>query len=401
MAGGRDGHQLGGDLLGRASAAVQQARRRLLPAGPFRHGHRGFDRVLDHPVDEARFTLLGQQTEPVKSPQGRRAAARVQPRQRGDQCGGVLLAEGRHRRGDVAHRLRLGAQAARQPIPQVRGAQRAGRLRVDGARPAARRCQARQHAGQQQRDARGALLAGPGELLVGRLAELTMDQLPGGAGRQRSGAQHLVGRARHLVHQRVTRHPVAVPQRADQYGPQPAQPLGEVGEPAQRGAVGPLQIVDQEQQRPLRADRDQQRVQAEQHGLGSGVGLLAGRQDVVGDHRPGGCGLAQPAFAGRGGGRGEQALEELAHHAEGEVPLHRCRMGAQHVDVLAGGAGRQFAQQRRPADPERAGHQQCGPAGGAAVDRLAHQGQLTVPFEQHPLGVLPSHAGTSGVPGGH
>ena len=127
-----------------------------------------------------------------------------------------------------------------------------------------------------------------------------------------------------------------------------------VGEPAQRGLVEPVGVVDDDRQR---AEPGGEPVEAVQHGV---VGLAAGRE------RPGGV--------GGGAGVGDRHVgEQLLDAAERERALELRAAGAQHALV------RDLAEQRALADPGRPADQQ---AAAQAVEQRRDRGALGVSFEQ-------------------
>ena len=111
---------------------------------------------------------------------------------------------------------------------------------------------------------------------------------------------------------------------------------GEVGEEAQRCAVDPVQIVDRDQQWRLGREVRRQPVQAVQRGGGRVVtDVPLARQP---EHRPGECRRSlQPAPALLAGGPADASLQQLTHHAVGEVALQLATAGGQ--DLQSGCVG--------------------------------------------------------------
>ena len=142
--------------------------------------------------------------------------------------------------------------------------------------------------------------------------------------------------------------------RGQQQG-QALEPLDGVGQEAQRGHVAPVQVVHRDHQRLLGGQVRRQPVQAVQGGE-RGVGRRAvlarrGVQDLLGRGRGPGQQRRPRSRVGHGG------LEQLAHHAEGELALQLAAAGAEHPDP---GAGRPLAQ---------LGHQAALADAGAALDQ--------------------------------
>lgn len=209
-------------------------------------------------------------------------------------------------------------------------------------------------------------------LLVPGYAGPFADHRSGGVVRQRGGAQYLGRGGGDLPHQGVSGALVPVPERADEHDPQPPQPFGEVGEPAQGGDVHPLEVVDEDEQPGVFADVGEERARTVQGRLGRGAGRApdaravgrlphrhvlgerpAGRSVVGAEHQAGGpAGFARPALAVRLRGAGEQTVEQLPDHTEREVPLHRGGVRPQDSYVRTGDDTGQSAQQGGSSDAE-------------------------------------------------
>jgi hypothetical protein len=156
-----------------------------------------------------------------------------------------------------------------------------------------------------------------------------------------------------------------------QHGEVP-DPTGEVGEKAQRRPVGPLQVVDGEQQRPVFGKVEDDPQQAVQRGEAS-LARRAGISAEVGEHPS--CRLRDLARA-----RGQ--LEELAHHAEPEVALQRAAARTQQAHVVVEAPPR-LVEQYRFADAGRPFEQHYGAAFVLQrSDRLLDRGELAVAFQR-------------------
>ena len=103
---------------------------------------------------------------------------------------------------------------------------------------------------QQERVAAGDGVAGMGERGV-RLRQPRAHQRLGGGGSERARADRRLGRRQQLGEQLRLRHRLARAHRAQHAERQLVEPAGELAEPAQRGRVGPVDVVGHEQQRRL------------------------------------------------------------------------------------------------------------------------------------------------------
>ena len=127
--------------------------------------------------------------------------------------------------------------------------------------------------------------------------------------------------------------------RDDEHG-QPFEPTHEIGEESQRCPIAPVEVVDGEQQRPVRGEVDDHPVEPV-HGGERRVGAVVSVGSQVEDG------------AGSSGGTGEEdvltahqyRLDQLAHHAEGELPLELAASGAQNPQPGGTGVTLRLAQQ--------------------------------------------------------
>jgi hypothetical protein len=195
---------------------------------------------------------------------------------------------------------------------------------------------------------------------IGRLAEALLHQPAHGGEAERRRLQHVGAWVGGQGGQQVRLLGLRLGARGDeQRDLQLLQAREEVGEEAQRGRVGPVGIVDAEHDEPVGGEVRAQPVEAVQD-----------RERRVGRRRrrlavPQGAGQTehasgQPRRALQQivalGGRGlmQHGLEELAHHAEGEVALELGPPGSQEPRraVLCPQPG--GGEHRRLADPRRA-----------------------------------------------
>ena len=160
----------------------------------------------------------------------------------------------------------------------------------------------------------------------------------------------------------------------------------QVADEGDRARVGPVQVVDDGEQRPAVGDVDEEPEQPVQE-LELGLRALPCRRELRVEHRTravGRLGEQLVALLGRGGA--DQALEELAHDAEGEALLDLRAAGPQHLD--AGVARPAIAPSRRsPSCRSRARRRRPprdrGRAGSAP--RASHQRAMLVPALEQPL----------------
>ena len=141
------------------------------------------------------------------------------------------------------------------------------------------------------------------------------------------------------------------------------EPLREVGEPAQRGQVGPVDVVDEHQQRPLGGEVGRQPVEPVQRRAGV---LLAAH---AAQHRPRQRRRAAEVLVAH------DRLEQLPHDREREIALELRPARAQHQPAVRQLPRR--AEQPRLPDPRRPFDQQPTPA---AAEHPPHGRDLAVPF---------------------
>ena len=171
-------------------------------------------------------------------------------------------------------------------------------------------------------------------------------------------------------------------------------------EVAERRAVRPVCVVDDDAERPRRGEVRTQPVEPVQD-RERGVGLC---RDP--DRRPG----ARPGTreGRRGTGRGlqevrplelgclgEGRLEDLAYHAECEVAFQLRTARPQHAHPAAGGDGPDRGQQRRLADARGPlDHHERAASGARIGERRLDPRELLAPLEQDKVGAGgPSHTG--------
>ena len=171
----------------------------------------------------------------------------------------------------------------------------------------------------------------------------------------------------------------------------------EVGEEAQRGVVGPVGVVDPEQERSALREVGRQPVQpvrdAEPEVRDAGVERLERRR------RERGC-AGKQALALPFPGGGERALEELADHAVREIVLEGGAACGDDVEPAAGGRGACLVQQAGLADAGRAlDHEERAFAPQGVSEPLLESRQLVLAFEQVRLGEPARHPPGGTLPG--
>jgi hypothetical protein len=133
------------------------------------------------------------------------------------------------------------------------------------------------------------------------------------------------------------------------------QPREQEAQIVERRRVGPVQVVDREQERPALGERRGQAVEAVEHGEavpGAGGGAVARHAERTA------CGAGQIVAFGCGQ-RGQRRLEQLAHEREREVALQLGRTGGQDVqprpfrDLPRGSEQARLAQSRRRLDHDQ------------------------------------------------
>jgi hypothetical protein len=156
----------------------------------------------------------------------------------------------------------------------------------------------------------------------------------------------------------------------------------QVEQPAHRGLVGPLHVVDAQQQRLAGGQLGGQPVEAVQR-RGRGVDVLE-RRAGADQHRFGERGrAAQQAGALVGVGAREDRLEQLARDAEAEAGLELRGARGQHSEPGRLRLGPARGEQPRLADARRTleQHRLPGPVAGGRAE-VRDRRQLPLPLQQ-------------------
>ncbi len=188
------------------------------------------------------------------------------------------------------------------------------------------------------------------------------------------------------------------PQCDQQRHPQVLGPGRQVGQPPQRGAIGPVRIVHGHHHRLQRGEVRHQPVQAVQHREGR-IRRFGGRgRTQQGPRRLGRPRQQQLTFLRRCAG--QPTLEQLPDHPEPEPRLQLGPPRPQHRQAPLPSARAGHIHQRGLPDP-RAALDDQNPAGR---QQLLHRRQLLIAFEQHGLNLIPPpeqpHKINSGRTGG-
>ncbi len=319
-------------------------------------------------------------------------------RERGDEAMVDVVAEHDERARDGPCRGREAGEAHEHGARDALGRQlvhprrllgaRVDRLRGDGARQLV----------QQEGIAAADLVARRRERAVGLLAQLGSEQRRRGRGAERA--------RREAACEAVCRDPRQAARgarliRAARDGEHDGQLLDarrQEADEVERGRVGPMRVVDREQQRGLLGERRGQPVEAVQD------------RERVGDTAAGGGGrrpVREPERAARRiGGALEQRLplggvegremrpEQLAHEREREVALEFGRARCQHAHPGYLPRAAEGLQQTGLTEPGgRVDHGEAAAPGVRVADHRVELGELALPLEQSAHVLLGSGSG--------
>jgi hypothetical protein len=320
-----------------------------------RRGHPGLVEAREHRGQPR----LARRAEHCRG-RGQRGGVGLQPRQQRPGDGGRADRADAPRGGRLGQRHAAGAELVEQQPRQERVAA-AGR--VDGGRDLGR----------------------------GRHAVL-LAELGDGLLRQRAGLEALGVAGGDEVGQRAG-VPVRRPGAHDDEDRQVGDPARQVGEEAQRRDVGPLRVVDRDQQGAKRRQvgRDPpERVQGPGRGRVAGRGFVGRVAECTqgGARRPVEEGLARLAGVAQ-----DRALDKLAHHAPGHRALELVPRGLEAAEAAELGQRAGVADQPRLAD---AGgplddHGPAVPRGGR-IERGRDRVELLLALERVDRGRHPARA---------
>ena len=324
----------------------------------------------------------------------RRVACEVTLETREGCCMPELCAAAEHR--DRAHEHRRLRRQARQ-TQRDRPRDRLGPDLRDAHRVLARRVEAFaldrvEQRLDEERIAAGRRPAGADEVLVRLPAEELARDVAHGVAAER-GRPHDRRRrvGEDLGDARLVRALVGRPRRDRDEQRQALEPALEMREPAQRRAVGPVEIVDRDHRRPAQRDVRREPVEPVQHRERHvGVVLVGTGELHVVEERLRECGgpAEQLGTLVRRRG-GEHRLEELPHDAVREVLLELSGACAQHRDSGLRRDRARLGEQTRLAHSRAAfDRDQPAGAGGRGVDVRVQCRELAFALEQRrPLGL--------------
>ena len=333
LARGRRLEDLRGDLLRRAVALGEQPRGARVEVGALEQRDVVVDRRADDGVDEGERVARGEHLRAHEQRRGLVGGRRVEPGElgRGGEAGAVAEdghgARERHGPGGQAREAQQ--HDARDPARAERG----DALRLARGRRDPLGGDLAQQLAHQQRVAGGGEVAGGAEAGVGLVARRRPDPLAHRRVAQRRGAQRLGERVGDELGEDGARRLVARPRADEDEDRQLLQAPDEEGQELQRRLVGPVRVVDGDEQRAAAGDVRGQPVEAVQArerrvlhaGVERGAGVLEHRP-----RQPGGAG--QPRLALGLARLVEDGLEELADDAEREPALELAPAPGEHAD---------------------------------------------------------------------
>ena len=343
LAHGLGGEQVVRDRLGPGVGPCEQRRRPSVLGGAHGRGDVEIDGSSQERMGEGRRATVREHARPDQGRKGCDGRVAPDPRERAGETELAAVAE----HGHGARQLTGGRLQPAEPR-QHRGPQAIAREDIDTSRAVlvgrkTRFAHARKQLLQQPGIAARGGVARAHECGGGRRVRAPRDQLahplraqglqpphtdtgdrkrPCGAGLARSG-------------------PATGRQERDR---KPVDAAREIGEPAQRRRVAPVQVVGQEQHGPFLRDRGEQPVEAVDHRRGVGLALPRVVEDRAGWTR----GARQPAPPGRCRGLAQRGVEHLPHEPEAELALDLAAAPAE--DAVPGRELLARLQQRRLAD---------------------------------------------------
>lgn len=375
---GRRREQLPGDPLQRRAVGVEHLGRAQPQLVLFGHGHGARDGFGDPGTGEP-DPVRGQQTQ---APQRSRRFLEVRPVEPAEplERGGVTgLAERRQRPRQLRHPRRLGAQAAGDVVRRAGRPQRqhfgelpVGRAEVLGEHRV-------REGAEEHRAAAGDFAARGREALAGRFPAMVAEERPRPLRRQRPGLQDHGRRAHQVADHRAVRPGVAVEHGGHHDQRHRPQPVDEVGEPAQRLGVGPLQVVHDQRHGPVRGGFGDQHPQPVQQGVPAGrERRRVGRAD-------------QAQLRGQIPALGHQRLQQLPGHPVREAAFGGRGGRAQDPHPLRRREPGRGVQERRAAAAEpSADHRQRAGSPAAGRQQVGQHRQLGVALDQHGVPNSPS-----------
>ena len=375
---------MGGDRLRLGALLAQQPGGVGVHLGPGRGRDRLVDGGAQEWVGEAAVGAGGEDRGADRRVEDRRGRLAVDPRQRHQRAQVGTAAEHRRRADDVGTAAVESRGALDHPGADPLGADRRDPLGGDRLGLPVAFTELGDQRLDQQRVAAGRLVAGGLDRRRGGVADPLADDLRGRRLAQQrrpdrregeGGAEPVQGLG---LDARLVR-----PRRQGDHRGDAVEPLPQVTDEAQRGDVGPVRVVDREDQRTALGQSDHQPEESVQRSLGRGEVDVAGIAEAEDRrrqrHRPG----EEPRSPGRVE-RAQQRPEELADDAETEVPLHLRAGRLQHPVAARRGAVVQLPQQGRLADPRWALDQDQAAVAArlGLIQGAVERGQLALALEQ-------------------
>ena len=360
--------QLRGDRAGVGRAIAQKPGRALVRERAVVDGDVLVDRRADDRVHERQRRLIGEDLSDHELACGDDGELVGQSGQRRRQRQLRVVAQ--HGRGP-RHRHRVPALPCEPHEHGTRGGPRGEFLdpgQVRDVRRHALGAQRLEQLGEQQRVAPGRLVPGVREGLV-RSQELGRGAL---AQRERvhGDRERITDDLRQQVRARV---PLDRPDAAEDRDGQAVEPADQVGQVAQRGLVGPLQIVDGEQDRRGLREVEGQPVEPVQD---------RERRVLARDARRGSFEHLARAVRHRLAAA-DHVLEQLPHDPEGQLLLEFAAARGEHVHAGLGRLAPGLGDQPRLPDARGAfDHEQARAAGGGVFGQRAERRQLALALEQ-------------------
>ena len=226
-------------------------------------------------------------------------------------------------------------------------------------------------------------MAGGAEGCVGTGREALAQKHGGHLDAQRRGPDHDGNRVGDdLGKQRPILAALLRPQASDHQDGQPLHPRQQVGEPAQRRQVGPVQVVEHEHERPARGEVRGQPIETVQRRQRRVTVRIAGEPRGLEERRRQ-CGSASeqlgPFLCGHGD---EQRLEQLPHHAIGERALELGAARTQHLQTGLLSEDLRLRQQRGLANSRRRLDREQSATAADPANQSDNGGQLGLALKQ-------------------
>jgi len=337
----------------------------------------------------------------VDEPQRRLRAQHVHPRERAGRLGGGALVQvGQPRR---LPGIGIVAQDRDRPRERRRRRRKPGEAKRDGARAGPRRelAQAshvrpgrgqalrgddKHELAQEQRIAARRFLAGGAEGILSLGREALAQKPDNRRGAQRSRADACGERiGDDLPDQARIRSRFRRPEADDDQKAEPLHPRQQIGQPAQRGQIAPVQVVDRQQERPARGEVRRQPIQTMQRRQRRVPSRLDRDLGGLKERRRQRSRALEQLRSLVDQQRGDQRLEQLAHHPVRERALELGAARAEHLPSGLLSHRPRLRKQRGLADTGRTLDRQQPTTVADRVDQATHRRKLGVALEQDEL----------------